>query len=815
MHFHRLALIGLTCLYAGYDINTKGFALAEEVETADVDVADEIPEYNYPEESDAYDFEADVSRMLDIVVNSLYQNKDVFLRELISNSQDAIDKARFLSIKNPAILDTKEELEVRISSDPIERTITITDSGIGMTKDDLVNNLGVVANSGTSKFLEAMKDGTADVSQIGQFGVGFYSAFLVADRIRVASKHIDDDVQHIWESKNGESSFHIYEDPRGDTLGRGTEVTLFMKEDAVEYCDEAKIKELAGYYSEFLTHPIHVMKTETYQVPVKKDDEATEGDADEEDLAISDEDDDTEDVEPEMEDVVSQTWEIVNSNRPIWTREKDEITDEEYNEFFKIVSKSSYVNPASWTHFNAEGNINFKSILYLPNKLPQDFMNKEEQVKNEMKLYVKKVLISDSFELLPGYLNFITGVVDSDDLPLNVNRETLQENKVIRIIKKKLVRKVLEMLKKFSERSSKAQDDEDDETKEVELDDEGNIIEQEPEEKEEEKIDEYLEWYEEFGPALKMGCIEDANNRERILKLLRYKSSQVDDGNSESRTLTEYIDNMKEWQTQIFYMPGDDLKAIKKSKFLGTFLDKGIEVLYFDHPIDEYLTNHATEFQGKSFQSITKAGIKLEDEDKDLVKRREKVYKAKFKPATKFLKDIFGESVSRILISKRCGDAPALLSAEQHGMSSNMERVIKSQARATGITEHSYKSHRVFEFNPRHPFITKLNEMVTPDEDSEEDFVTSQSAEDLAWLIHDTAVLNSGYVIQDIPTYMARMNRIIQAEMGVDDLGLEDEIEPSVDDDIPEDEEETARMEELNKDLPPGYEAGEPQVLIP
>merc|ERR1711862_371986 len=348
---------------------------------------------------------------------------------------------------------------------------------------------------------------------IGQFGVGFYSAFLVADRIRVASKHIDDDVQHIWESKNGESSFHIYEDPRGDTLGRGTEITLYMKEDAVEYCDEAKIKELAGYYSEFLTHPIHVMKTETHQVPVQKDDEATEGDADEEDLAISDEDVDTEDAEPEMEDVVSQTWEIVNSNRPIWTREKDEITDEEYSDFFKIVSKSSYNDPASWTHFNAEGNINFKSILYLPSKLPQDFMNREEQAKNEMKLYVKKVLISDSFELLPGYLNFITGVVDSDDLPLNVNRETLQENKVIRIVKKKLVRKVLEMLKKFSEKSSKA-DDEDDETKEVELDDEGNIIEQEPEEKEEEKIDEYLEWYKEFGPALKMGAIEDSNNRE-------------------------------------------------------------------------------------------------------------------------------------------------------------------------------------------------------------------------------------------------------------------------------------------------------------
>jgi len=312
-----------------------------------------------------------------------------------------------------------------------------------------------------------------------------------------------------------------------------------------------------------------------------------------------------------------------------------------------------------------------------------------------------------------------------------------------------------------------------------------------------------------------MGAIEDANNRERILKLLRFKSSKVGEGDEETRTLQEYLDNMKEWQTQIFYMPGDDLKAIKKSKFLKTFKEKDIEVLYFDHPIDEYLTNHAPEFQGKSFQSITKAGIKLEDEDKELVKRREKVYKAKFKPATKFFKDIFGASLTRVAVSKRCGDAPALLSAEQHGMSSNMERVIKSQARATGIPEHSYRSHRVFEFNPRHPFIIKLNDMVTPPEDSEEDFVTSQNAEDLAWLIHDTAVLNSGYSIQDIPTYMQRMTRIIQSEMGVDDLSLIDEIHPAEDDEIPEDEEETARMEELNKDLPPGYEAGEPQILIP
>merc|ERR1712232_966235 len=637
----------------------------------------------------------------------------------------------------------------------------------------------------------------------------------------------DDSVQHVWESKNGESAFHIYEDPRGDTLGRGTEITLFMKEDAAEYCDEAKISELATYYSEFLTHPIHVMNTITEMVPVEKEEEeeATPAEekketGDDEDLAITDEDVEDADAdmppkEPEMEEVTRTEWKLVNSNKPIWTRDKDEITDAEYQEFFNVVSKSAASDATSWIHFNAEGNINFKSILYLPPRVPTDFMSMETPV-NEMKLYVKKVLISDAFELLPQYLSFVKGVVDSDDLPLNVNRETLQENKVIRIIRKKLVRKVLEMIKKLSEKDDKKDEDDedkDDEMKEVELDEDGNVIEEPPKDEEEEnKPSEYQQFFTEFGPALKMGAIQDAGNRDRLMKLLRFKSSKNDDSSVETRTLQDYVDNMKDWQTQIFYLPGENMKAILSSEFLDTFLEKDIEVLYFYHPIDEYMTNHAPEFAGKSFQAITKAGVKLEDEDADMVKRREKVYKDKFQHLTKFLKDLFGMSIARVAISKRLGDAAAVISAEQHGYSANMERVIKSQARATGIPEHSYKSHRVFEFNPRHPFMIKLNEMVTPEEDSEEDFVHSQNAEDLAWLIHDTAVLNSGYTIQDIPTYMERMNRIIRSEMGVDDTGLEDEIEPEVDDDIPDDEEEN---EELNMDLPPGYTAGEPEILIP
>merc|ERR1719296_700920 len=313
-----------------------------------------------------------------------------------------------------------------------------------------------------------------------------------------------------------------------------------------------------------------------------------------------------------------------------------------------------------------------------------------------------------------------------------------------------------------------------------------------------------------------MGAMQDTSNRDRLMKLLRYKSSTNEDSSSETRTLQEYVDNMKEWQAQIFYLPGENMKSILSSEFLDAFIEKDVEVLYFDHPIDEYLTQHAPEFAGKTFQAITKAGVKLDDEDADMVKRREKVYKDKFQNLTKFLKDLFGMSIARVAISKRLGDAAAVISAEQHGYSANMERVIKSQARATGIPEHSYKSHRVFEFNPRHPFMIKLNEMVTPPEGvAEDDFAPDRTAKDLAWMIHDTAILNSGYTIKSIPAYNKRMTRILQSQLDVDDVELEEEISPSEDDDIPEDEKEKARMEELNKDLPPGYEAGEPQVLIP
>jgi heat shock protein beta len=793
------AIYGIAALIA---LNSKnnGFSLAEEEPVEKEEP--KVEPYAFPDDSTPYEFEADVSRMLDIVVNSLYQNKDVFLRELISNAQDAMDKVRFLSIENPAILEGKEELEVKISSEPEEKTVTFTDSGIGMTKEELVNNLGTVARSGTSNFLSALQDGSANMDMIGQFGVGFYSTFLVADRVKVASKSANDPVQHVWESKNGDSSFHLYDDPRGNTLGRGTEITLYLKEDAIEYCDENKIEELAQYYSEFLTHPINVMRTETHSVPKEKPEveEDSEEDAEEkseDDLEMKDDDDED---EPEMEEVTTKTWKQVNTNKPIWARSKDEVTDKEYQEFWKHLSKDSYSEAAAWNHFNAEGSINFKSLVYLPPKLPTDYLGTMESQPNEMKLYVKKVLISDEFELLPRYLGFIKGVVDSDDLPLNVNRETLQESKIIRIIKKKLVRKVIEMIRKLSEKKVEEK------SKEVELDEEGNVIEKPKKPKlisddpdnliqpiggdDDDDDDEqmtYTKWYKEFGSTLKMGIIEDTANREKLMKLLRFKTSKFKD-DDDWVSLEEYNERAPEWQDQIYYIPGDNIDQIDQSSFLDKFKSKDVEVLYLNHPIDEYMISNAPEYSGKKFQSITKTGVKIKDEDEDLIKRREKAYEKKFKVLTTYLKKLFGDNIFKVQVSKRLEDAPAMISSEEFGYSANMERLLKSQARAGEVDGFQYKSYRIFELNPRHPFMTELLDMVTPPVDEDEDsFEPGSAASDYAWLIHDNAVLKSGYSIQEVPEYTERLTRMLQSQMGIDSIQLEEEINPPVEEDDPDD----------------------------
>merc|ERR1719446_256321 len=395
------------------------------------------------EGSEKHEFQAEVNRLMDIIINSLYTDKQVFLRELISNAADALEKARFHSVQDETFLGDTKDLELKIEHDADAKTLTIIDTGVGMSKADLINNLGTVAKSGTTNFLEAMAEG-GDANLIGQFGVGFYSAFLVADRVTVTSKSNDDDTQHVWES-SADASFSIVEDPRGATLGRGSRVTLHLKEDALDYLSETKLKESVQKFSQFIQYPIYVKVKKEVEV---EDDE---------------DDDEEEDKEKEKKPVKKQTvyeWEQVNTQKAIWLRSKEDVTDDEYSEFYKTISKD-YLEPLAQSHFNAEGEIDFKSILYVPKKAPMDMMDNYWTKKSEVKLYVRRVMVAEKFEdLLPRYLNFIRGVVDSDDLPLNVAREALQQNKIMKVISKKLVRKSLELLKKLAKDSEKSADDE-------------------------------------------------------------------------------------------------------------------------------------------------------------------------------------------------------------------------------------------------------------------------------------------------------------------------------------------------------------------
>merc|ERR1712207_51637 len=460
------------------------------------------------EGSEKHEFQAEVNRLMDIITNSLYTDKQVFLRELISNAADALEKARFHSVQDESFLGENKDLEIKLEHDPDAKTISIVDTGVGMSKADLINNLGTVAKSGTTNFLEAMAEG-ADANLIGQFGVGFYSAFLVADKVSVTSKCNDDPVQHVWES-TADASFTVVDDPRGNTLGRGTRVTLHLKEDTHDYLSEDKLKEAAKKYSQFIQFPIYVKVKKEVDADTEEDDDDDDKDDDEEKDDVETKDDEEEKEEEEKKAPTKKTvyeWEQVNTQKAIWLRAKEDVTEEEYNEFYKSISKD-YLDPLAYTHFNAEGEIKFKSILFLPKKAPFDMMDNYWTKKAEVKLFVRRVLVADKFEdLLPRYLNFVRGVVDSDDLPLNVSREQLQQNKIMKVISKKLVRKVLELMKKLAKEGDS---DDDDESKEDE------------EEEKKEKTSEDNTWgkfWKEFNKNLKMGCYEDDSNRSKLSKL--------------------------------------------------------------------------------------------------------------------------------------------------------------------------------------------------------------------------------------------------------------------------------------------------------
>merc|ERR1712151_1012910 len=555
-----------------------------------------------------------------------------------------------------------KDLEVKIEHDPDAKTISLIDTGIGMTKADLINNLGTVAKSGTTNFLEAMAEGS-DANLIGQFGVGFYSAFLVADKVSVTSKCNDDPVQHVWES-SADASFTVVDDPRGNTLGRGSRVTLHLKEDAHDYLSEDKLKEAAKKYSQFIQFPIYVkVKKEVDAEAEEEDDDDDKEDEEKDDVETKD--DDEKEEEEEKKTPTKKTvyeWEQVNTQKAIWLRAKEDVTEEEYHEFYKSISKD-YLDPLAYTHFNAEGEIEFKSILFLPKKAPFDMMDNYWTKKAEVKLYVRRVLVAEKFEdLLPRYLNFVRGVVDSDDLPLNVSREQLQQNKIMKVISKKLVRKVLELMKKLAKEGD---GDDEDEEKEDEEDKE----EKEEKEEKKDKKDEETTWqkfWKEFNKNLKMGCYEDDSNRSKISKLLLFTSTKSE---GKEINLDKYLDRMQESQESIYYMSGEAIETMKKAPALQIFKKKDLEVLMLSDHLDEPCLQKLADYEGKKFVSIQKADVKL-DETEEEKKRFTKV-KDMYKPLTDWWKDSLsdftekgamkdaGVKIEKVEISKRLTESPA------------------------------------------------------------------------------------------------------------------------------------------------------------
>ncbi|KAK4313756.1 hypothetical protein Pmani_014914 [Petrolisthes manimaculis] len=596
-------------------------------------------------------FQAEVNRMMKLIINSLYRNKEIFLRELISNASDALDKIRLLSLTAKEELDTNPELVIRIKADKDNHVLHITDTGIGMTRNDLVNNLGTIAKSGTSEFFSKLQDSenTEQASDlIGQFGVGFYSAFLVADSVAVTSKH-NQGKQHIWESDSGE--FSVAEDPRGDTLSRGTTVSLQLKEEAYDFVEVDTVKNLIKKYSQFINFPIYLWesKTEEVEEPIDEDEEPEQEDKVEEDEEGKVEEE-KEEEKPKTKKVSKTTWDwtLVNDAKPIWTRKPTEIEDGEYDEFYKTLSKDSK-EPLAKTHFIAEGEVTFKSLLFVPEVQPSESFNKYGTRTDNIKLYVRRVFITDDFQdMMPNYLNFIRGVVDSDDLPLNVSRENLQQHKLLKVIKKKLVRKTLDMIKKM-----------------------------EPEA--------YEKFWKEFSTNIKLGAIEDSANRTRLAKLLRFLSSASKD---KVTSLTEYVERMKDKQEHIYYMAGSSKSEVENSPFVERLIKKGYEVLYLVEAIDEYAINSIPEFEGKKFQNVAKEGLTI-DEGEGAKERLEELKKV-YEPLTKWLsEDALKDEVSKAVVSERLSDSPCALVASMFGWTGNMERLAISNAH-----QKTHDSHR-------------------------------------------------------------------------------------------------------------------------
>lgn len=618
-------------------------------------------------------FQTEVKQLLHLMIHSLYSNKEIFLRELISNASDAVDKLRFEALSKPELLEGGDELKIRVSFDKDAKTVTLEDNGIGMNRDDVIAHLGTIAKSGTADFMKNLSgDQKKDSNLIGQFGVGFYSAFIVADKVDVYSRRAGTPASEgvHWSSK-GEGEFEV---ENVEKASRGTKIVLHLKSGDEEFADGWRLRNIIKKYSDHIALPIELPKEQA----------AAEG-----------------------EETPALEWETVNRASALWTRPRTEVKDEEYQEFYKHIAHD-YENPLAWSHNKVEGKLEYSSLLYVPARAPFDLYQREAP--KGLKLYVQRVFVMDQAEsFLPLYLRFIKGVVDSNDLSLNVSREILQKDPIIDSMKSALTKRVLDMLEKLAKN--------------------------EPEK--------YQGFWKNFGQVIKEGPAEDFANKEKIAGLLRFASTHGDDG-EQTVSLAEYLARAKEGQDKIYYLTGETYAQVKNSPHLEVFRKKGIEVLLLTDRIDEWLMSYLTEFDGKSFVDVARGDLDLGNLDSEEDKKAaEEVAKAK-EGLVERIKTALGESVSEVRVSHRLTDSPAILAIGEQDLGLQMRQILEASGQKVP------DSKPIFEFNPGHPLIEKLDA-----EQSEERF------DDLSHILFDQAALAAGDSLKDPAAYVRRLNKLL------------------------------------------------------
>ena len=664
-------------------------------------------------------FTADISQLMNLIINSFYSKKEIFLRELLSNSSDALEKIRHKSLQDSNVLSSEPDLKIRVKSIEEDKCLVISDTGVGMTKDDLVNCLGTIAKSGTKAFLESVDK--KDVETIGQFGVGFYSAFLVADRVKVVTKH-NDDKEYVWES-NSDKTFTLTSNDEG-RLKRGTEIYLYLKEDELEYLKMDRVKTVIKQYTEFINYPIEVWETKEVEreVPVEDEEDSKEGDSPNgvEGDSPSDEPK-IEEVEEEKEEkseapktkkikeTVSE-WKVVNDEKPIWCQKPEDVDEEKYKSFYKKLT-GEYSDPLAHKHFHTEGNLECDCLLYVPERPPFDVFDGGQGKKRNIKLYVKKVFIMDDCEeLVPEWLKFVRGVVDSNDIQLNVSREILQQSRVLSQIKNIIIKKSIELMNEIAEDEDK-----------------------------------FKKFYEHYDKMIKLGVHEDSKNRDKLVELLRYNSVNNSD---KLISLKEYVENMKEEDKSIYYICGDNKESLSKSPLIERIKQKGHDVLYFTDPIDEYMVQNVKEYMEKKLVDVSKEGIKF---DEDEIKKQTEENKA----LIDFIKEQLGSRVTEVKVSDRLASTPCVLTTAEFGWTANMERIMKAQALRNSQMDQFMGARKIMELNTGHLIMRTLREKLS-------DETNHKQCKDIVELLYSNAILNSGFILENPSEYANKVNKMIE-----------------------------------------------------